>query len=128
MTELFKEFEIVPVDQLPIPPPAYPYVIVAYWPSGARWALKPTGTETYSEIGPKMQADMSLLQSKGWTHITVLKIPSNLSERSSAEVCVWKQNEEHWEGACGLAWEFTTGTPESNGFWCCPRCGRRITQ
>lgn len=45
-----------------------------------------------------------------------------------SETCDWKQDEAHgyWEGACGLAWEFTTGTPDANGFWCCPRCGRRV--
>lgn len=45
-----------------------------------------------------------------------------------SETCEWKQNVTHgyWEGTCGLAWEFTTGTPETNGFWCCPRCGRRV--
>lgn len=45
-----------------------------------------------------------------------------------SETCEWKQNESHghWEGTCGLAWEFTTGTPETNGFWCCPRCGRHV--
>jgi hypothetical protein len=50
------------------------------------------------------------------------------AHRALSETCAWKQNEYHgyWEGTCGLAWEFTSGTPESNGLWCCPRCGRRV--
>lgn len=53
----------------------------------------------------------------------LIKAPKALSE-----TCDWTENETHgyWEGACGLAWEFTTGTPATNGFWCCPRCGRRV--
>lgn len=42
--------------------------------------------------------------------------------------CNWQENETHgyWEGTCGLTWEFTTGTPVTNGFWFCPRCGRQV--
>jgi hypothetical protein len=45
-----------------------------------------------------------------------------------SENCNWTENETdgHWEGTCGLAWEFTAGTPESNGFLYCPRCARRV--
>lgn len=51
-----------------------------------------------------------------------------MSMSAHFETCDWKQNEVtgYWEGDCGLAWEFTTGTPETNGFWCCPRCGRFV--
>jgi hypothetical protein len=47
---------------------------------------------------------------------------------ASDAVCDWTENEADgfWEGECGLAWEFTTGTPETNGFLCCPQCGRRV--
>jgi len=52
-----------------------------------------------------------------------------LIQQEQSSVCEWTENESHgyWEGSCGLAWELTTGTPETNGVWCCPRCGRRVT-
>lgn len=60
------------------------------------------------------------------TELQEIRDAANQCERLN--VCEWKQDEAHgyWEGGCGLAWEFTAGTPETNGFWCCPRCGRRI--
>jgi hypothetical protein len=49
-------------------------------------------------------------------------------EAVKTATCDWTENEAHggWEAACGLAWQFTTGTPESNGLWHCPRCGRKV--
>ena len=57
-----------------------------------------------------------------------IKLPDRRPLHEWAETCDWKENETHgyWEGTCGMVWEFTTGTPETNGFLYCPRCGRRV--
>ena len=41
------------------------------------------------------------------------------------KICKWSQTgDEFWESPCGVAWEFTTGTPYANGMRFCLRCGK----
>ena len=43
--------------------------------------------------------------------------------------CEWHLADEAcalWEGACGVAWEFTEGGPKENGCQYCPRCGGKL--
>lgn len=45
------------------------------------------------------------------------------------EMCKWKcvdDDENYWEGSCGIAYNFIDGGPKENDITFCPHCGRRI--
>lgn len=66
-----------------VAPFAYPYFIVAYWPRGGWWTVN---SETYeSPDCDAIKRDISRKQGAGWTHITIMKLPSSL----------WDQPDEH---------------------------------
>ena len=42
-----------------------------------------------------------------------------------SDICEWWQNEDSfWESPCGVAWQFTDGTPYQNGMRFCYKCGK----
>jgi len=50
-------------------------------------------------------------------------------EQMKSALCEWKEMNEggcDWEAACGDAWSFEEGSPESNNVKFCPFCGRRV--
>ena len=40
--------------------------------------------------------------------------------------CTWRNTDEYWESACGLAWWLVDGTPVENNMHYCPKCGGKI--
>lgn len=77
--DLFPEIvAVVPSDK---PTPCeYPYFVVAYWPPGKKWVMQDV---TYSSLqSTYLSANIEALKSRGWTHITILKLPSALWERA----------------------------------------------
>ena len=58
-----------------------------------------------------------------------IKIADELQAHAS-DYCKWElefgQEREVWQSECSLRFEFNDGTPASNDFLFCPRCGRAI--
>ena len=53
------------------------------------------------------------------------KVPT----RTTLEVCVWTVVDGYWERGCnGKSAAFETGTLESNNYFFCDYCGRKIGQ
>jgi hypothetical protein len=76
--------------------------------------------EDATQVGHWHDAPMQITWLRGYLRA--------MDDLNQGEACSWQENEAHayWEGGCGLPWEFTTGTPESNGFKFCPRCGKPV--
>ena len=75
MTDLFPEV----AGHAPAPPCKTPYFIAAVW-SGSYWKVWDAKYES-----PDCQScvrEMARLQSNGWSHITVLRLPSKLWEEA----------------------------------------------
>ena len=77
MTDLFPNI----VSCAPAPPPKpceFPYFIAAYWGKGGWWRIM---DELYeSPTGPACVNEIERLTQNGWSHVTVLRLPSKLWE------------------------------------------------
>lgn len=60
--------------------PGFPFFIVAYWSQGGWWKIH---KELYSRPDcEKIQADIKDLQSRGWSHITIMRLPLTPNEQA----------------------------------------------
>ena len=50
-----------------------PYFLYAYWPTGGYWSIKEWGFD--NPDGDEINRTISRLSEKGWTHVTILKLP-----------------------------------------------------
>ena len=76
MNELFEPAELVSAAPDPMAEPnEYPYFLVAYWPRDDRWEIH--AKERYNSIdGGGIQSGIRDLHARGWTHVTVCKLPA----------------------------------------------------
>jgi len=51
-----------------------------------------------------------------------------LHEHRRKMFCTWKRDHYHgmWDGSCGIAWQFESGSVADNGMNYCPKCGKNI--
>ncbi len=72
-------FPIV-VERKPDPPPEpclWPYFLVAYWPRKRLWKID-CYDHYQEEDDPQIARDIRDLRDKGWTHVTVMRLPEKL--------------------------------------------------
>jgi len=77
MRELLSEIELAATAHKPVPC-MWPLYVVAYWPAGQRWKIHP---QTFARNDTEMTRFTELLSDRGWTHITVLRLPAELWEQ-----------------------------------------------
>jgi len=76
MNETLPFFDAVEVRRVPEPPLpecAFPYVVMAYWPRGGFWSVRPqmfTSPDCES-----IEREIADLHAKGWVGIKVVKLP-----------------------------------------------------
>ena len=68
------------VAQTPEPPPVpcgWPYFLVGYWPRNQLWKID-CCDHYQTEDDPQIARDIKEMRGKGWTHVTVLRLPEEL--------------------------------------------------
>ena len=68
---LFAEVVDVPERKYPCP---NPYFLVAYWPRGGYWSIRPNITAD-SPNHPLLLREINELQNSGWLFITIMRLP-----------------------------------------------------
>ena len=72
--DIFPEAEIVSREPEPPPEPnEWPYFVLAYWPRNANWKIVVQGLGAH-----EAWSEMKDWQKRGWTHVTVCKLPDVL--------------------------------------------------
>lgn len=107
--DLFPELVGVVIESSPQPSKA-PYFIVAYWPKGPWWRVMPSDTTEYiSSNGGLLDKDIARLRDRGWTHITIMRLPDTLWTKSPASVpadgsILDKPEDRLWHAADNTWW------------------------